>query len=63
MSDIRNPLAKARDDWMFSEEGKQCACGTTSGQYLRNRLEAAFVAGWNACESSTIDAIPDEVKP
>jgi len=46
----KSPLAKARDKWLFSEEGKRCLEGKTSGQYLENRLRLAFIAGWNACE-------------
>ena len=49
-SDLRSPLAKARDDWMFSDDG---AKATDSGilfsssyaQYLRNRIESAWLAG------------------
>lgn len=32
----------------MSERGRQCQEGTTSGLYLTNRLEEAFIAGWNA---------------
>jgi len=46
--DLRSPLAKARDDWFDSHQGKQCCAGITSGQYLRNRLEIAFLAGAGA---------------
>lgn len=45
----KSRLAKARDKWLGSEEGKKCCGGSTCGQYLQNRLELAFVAGWNAC--------------
>lgn len=48
MKDFRNPLAKSRDEWLESEEGKRCSDGQTEGQYLRNRLEMAFIAGWAA---------------
>ena len=50
VKDLRSPLAKARDKWMDSERGRKCAEGVTNGQYLRNRLEVAFIAGWNAGE-------------
>lgn len=46
--DLRSPLARARDKWLASEKGKKCCEGNTQGQYLRNRLELAFIAGWNA---------------
>lgn len=42
---IKSPLAKARDKWLESDEGKKCCEGNTSGQYLQNRLERAFLAG------------------
>lgn len=48
MADLRNDLAKARDAWLDSQEGVECCAGTCSHQYLRNRLERAFIAGWNA---------------
>ena len=54
--DLPNPLAKARDDFMLSREACYL-CDPTSigapahcGLYLQDRIEAAFVAGWNACE-------------
>lgn len=43
--DLRSPMAKARDAWFDSDEGKQCCAGIASGQYLKNRLEIAFFAG------------------
>lgn len=53
MSDLRSPLAKARDDYLDSDEGRDM-CDTRNlpptafSQYLRNRLEKAFIAGWDA---------------
>lgn len=44
-------IAKARDAWFDSEEGARCASAytlpkdATADKYLRNRLEAAFIAG------------------
>jgi len=52
MKDLRNALAKARDEWLESDRGLQCASGGATGQYLRNRLEMAFIAGWKAGESN-----------
>lgn len=46
--DLRNDLAKARDAWLESSEGRICCSGYPGGEYLRNRLVAAFIAGWNA---------------
>ena len=54
--DLRNPLAKARDEWLESQDGKDCCDGEARGQYLRNRLEAAFIAGWTAKENSLFPA-------
>jgi hypothetical protein len=50
--DLRTPIAKARDYWLESKEGQKCRFGVAEGQYLENRLAAAFVAGWNAKELS-----------
>jgi hypothetical protein len=44
--DLRCPSAKARDEWFNSFDGVRCLDGTAEGQYLRNRLECAFLAGW-----------------
>ena len=49
---MKSELAKARDKWLGSKDGKECCGGTTRGQYLQNRLERAFIAGWDACEQS-----------
>jgi len=48
MSQEGKKLAKARDKWLNSDEGKKCCEGSTSGQYLQNRLKFAFIAGWYA---------------
>lgn len=54
MTDLRSPLAKARDKFLDSEEGVRAAdpislkAPTEMRQYLRNRLENAFVRGWEA---------------
>ncbi len=50
--DYRNPLAKARDAFMESVEGLECLRGVTTGKYLKNRIERAFIAGWHARELS-----------
>lgn len=52
MSDLRSPLAKARDAWLESKEGKLCCDGLAEGKYLENRLVLAFLAGakWNASD-------------
>lgn len=53
MTDQRSPLAKARDAFLDSEAGRDL-CDTRNlpataySQYIRNRLEQAFVAGWEA---------------
>lgn len=57
MNDLRSPLAKARDVFLDSEAGRDL-CDTRNlpataySQYIRNRLEQAFVAGWEAREQS-----------
>lgn len=49
-TDLRSQLAKARDDWFEGEQGQRCmrpdilwSVGQT--QFLKNRLETAFLAG------------------
>lgn len=49
---MKSKLAKARDRWLQSDEGEKCSTGQTHGQYLRNRIERAFIAGWEACEQA-----------
>ena len=49
---MKSELAKARDKWLRSEDGKKCIAGHTYGQYLRNRIERAFIAGWDAREQA-----------
>ena len=51
--DLRNPLAKARDKWFASDEGERMAdtlmlCERNHAEYLKNRLEVAFIAGYEA---------------
>jgi hypothetical protein len=51
MADNRNDLAKARDEWQESDEARMLSSdlmGPVGGKSLRNRLEAAFIAGWEA---------------
>ena len=52
---MKSELAKARDRWLQSEEGEECSTGETRGQYLRNRIERAFIAGWDACKKTPKD--------
>lgn len=51
-ADMRKAIAKARDAWLESPEGERCCDGQASGYYLRNRIEAAFCAGYNASEKA-----------
>lgn len=48
--DLRSDLAKARDKFFGSKQGESLCEGTTYGQYLKHRLERAFVEGWVKCE-------------
>lgn len=67
MADLRNDLAKARDAWFESAEGRQVADGRGIGVhaddefYLRNRLELAFLAGWEARERTEQQRREDKV--
>lgn len=43
------PLINAAlNTWFASDQGKGCLEGGADGKYLKNRLEAAFIAGWDA---------------
>ncbi len=44
---MKSALAKARDKWLVSDDGKECCGGQPSGIYLKNRIERAFLAGAN----------------
>ena len=49
MAEVKNEgraIAKARD--MFFRDNTNLLNGEASGQYLKNRLEKAFIAGWDA---------------
>lgn len=54
--DYRSALAKARDAWFDSEEGKETCGDTAEGQCLHNRLELAFLAGAKTLEQRGKDA-------
>ena len=48
--DHRSPLAKARDKWLHSDEGKRgldlsILKAASQKRFLKNRLESAFLAG------------------
>ena len=40
-------------EFVRSELAKQLLDGSPSGKYLANRLEAAFISGWEACKRHT----------
>lgn len=48
----RHPANEALDEWLRTSQGQSCAAGKAEGQYMQNRLYWAFMAGWNANESS-----------
>lgn len=50
---MKSALAKARDKWFVSDDGKECCDGTATGQYLHNRLDRAFLAGANFSSERT----------
>lgn len=41
-------LTAALADWLASEEARPYLAGQASGEHLRNRLEVAFIAGYEA---------------
>lgn len=64
MTDNRSPLAKARDDWFASEEGRGCNdySTLTGGEFLRNRIDLAFMAGVEAGMKAAVDKFNEELK-
>lgn len=44
-------ISLAWRNWLASEEGKSCASGEATGQYLENRLHRAFTAGADYLDS------------
>lgn len=53
MKDLRSPLAKARDKWFEITQGKLTSKhfpGIIEEPFMKNRLELAFIAGWDACK-------------
>jgi len=46
---MKSPLAKAIDKYLSSDKARKSLEGVTQGKYLRNRIELAFIAGWDAC--------------
>lgn len=40
----------AWEEWLDSKEGHECSEGAASGEYLKNRLWRAFMAGRNITE-------------
>jgi hypothetical protein len=53
--DLRSPVARMRDAWFETTEGKEACEGDASGQYLRNRLEMAYLSGYNDGAKRGID--------
>jgi hypothetical protein len=49
-------LSQAWKSWIASVRGKKLSEGTASGVYLKNRLEAAFNAGYLAAEKEFSEA-------
>lgn len=49
--------ARAVKAWLESDEGIRCAAGPAEGQYLKNRLWRAFLAGFSSAEALTHDAL------
>lgn len=53
-----HPEAKdIRKFFYRTQRGLKLCEGEASGQYLRNRLELAFKAGWEACEKRVKQAL------
>jgi hypothetical protein len=61
---MKNKIASARDAWMKTEYNGCCNPTTLNGlsdqrKFLTNRLERAFIAGWEACENN----VPAKTEP
>lgn len=41
-------LSDSINTWFATDQGKTCLAEPATGKYLKNRLEAAFIAGWDA---------------
>lgn len=57
----RHPAAVAWKAWMETQAYAEAAdpytlMATAADMYLRNRLDAAFQAGWEACERHALQA-------
>jgi hypothetical protein len=53
-------LARAFNNWEESSEGLRLLAGSAEGQYLRNRLRAAFKAGVAAAERHAVAIAADD---
>ncbi len=50
---MKHPMVLSWEDWLASEEGLKCKGGDpVYGQYLTNRLQSAFYAGYDAGKTS-----------
>lgn len=47
-------IAKGRDSWFMTEDGVRASQGAAHGEFLRNRLEAAFLAGVRFVERGSV---------
>lgn len=64
MSDTRSNAAKARDDFFETSEGKStmAAIPGLESQFLKNRLESAFIAGYQAAEHNFVNYISQSAR-
>jgi len=52
------PLVRAIDFYFYrTQRGEMLCQGKAEGKYLRNRVEEAFIAGWDACEKAVTKAL------
>ena len=59
-SDLRSPIARARDLWLASGEGRKLCDPAilrdpSHKQYLQNRIELAFLAGVAAAQKLELE--------
>jgi hypothetical protein len=55
----RHPEAHAWQSWRDGDEGQGSLAGSAAGEYLENRLWAAYIAGWKAASERVNQALEE----
>lgn len=56
-----HPAAVAWQAWKRTHPG--VFAGASDGQYLENRINMAFMAGWDACDRRVMEALGPPAPP